>query len=205
MRSLLKEALLSAYWWIRMELRRGQSFATVALFSALLVLVVGISYRRIGLSEEELRLLFWIVYAFALFYAIPRPILDRRPEEWRWLHQLFSIEGRALGLWVYTVGLTLTVGLYLMGGSVLLWGYAPTVLTVIVGGASLGVPLALTALLAAKAEASYTVAGVLGLPLLLFPLLWVSVRSQPSLLTLSGIFLVETILLFILLPSVWRD
>jgi len=204
-RALLKEAVRSAYWWMRMELRRGQSLATVALFTALLVLVVGLSYRRIGFSEEGLRLLFWIVYAFALFYAIPRPILDRRPEEWRWLYQLFSPEGHMLGLWLYAVALTLTVGLYLVGGTALLWGYAPPMATVAVGGSSLGVPLALTALLAAKAEASYTVAGVLGLPLLLFPLLWVCARNEPSLWMLLGLFLVESILLFIVLPSVWRD
>lgn len=205
MRRLLRETFLHVGWWLRMEWRRGQSFATVVLFVLILLLVIGLLARRTGLPEEALRLFFWTSYTFTLFQAIPRPILDRRTEEWRWLHQLFSPESRAMGLWLYALLLSQVVGFFLIGGAWILWRYAPELAAGLIGGAALGLPLAFTALLAARAEASYAVAGVLGLPLLLFPLLWVCLRPSPPLLPLIVLSLAESLLFIALLPAVWRD
>lgn len=188
-----------------MEWRRAQSFATVLLFILIILITIGLLVRRMALSAEALRLLFWTAYVFTLFQTIPRPIMDRQPEEWRWLHQLFSPESRAIGLWVYALLLSQVVGVMLIAGTMSLWDYFPGLAIGLLGGLTLGLPLAFTALLAARAEASYAVAGLLGFPLLLFPLLWLCARPTPSLLPLLALFLAESLLFITLLPAVWRD
>ncbi|MCX8112222.1 MAG: hypothetical protein N3E49_03355 [Bacteroidia bacterium] len=201
----LIESWRSMQWWLRLEIRKGHSFITTLLFSTLILLVVGLFSRRMELSDGSLRLLFWLSFAFALFQTIPRPILDRRPEEWRWLHQFFSREGNVGGLWMYALLLSLLVGLYLGGGAYFLWGYKPSFGAIVLGGPTLSLPLTLAAYLTARAEASYAVTGVLGFPLLIFPLLWVCIRSQPALFPLGALLGVESLLFFFLLPSVWSD
>lgn len=168
-------------------------------------MVIGLLRRSVGFTEEGLRVLFWISYTFTLFQTIPRPILDRKKEEWRWLYQLFSLEANLIGVWLYAFLLSQGVGFYLAAGGYVLWGYAPFWGVSVLGGAVLGVPLAIAALIGARAEASYAVVGVLGFPLLLFPLLWVCLRSTPVLWQLGLLFTGESLLFFGLLPSVLED
>lgn len=205
LRQYLAEILACAGWWIRLEIRKGQGLFAVVLFTTVLLVSAGLVMHRVGLPVEGRQMLYWITYTFALFQAIPRPLLERRLEEWRWLYQLFSPVGLAGGLLLYTLGLTAFIGALLIGGAHAFWQYGPPLLSHLIGGAVLGLPLSLTAFLAARAEASYTIAAVLGFPLLLFPLLWLTLRSNAPLLPLALLLLLEGALFFLFLPSVWRD
>lgn len=188
-----------------MEWRRGQSIFTVILFTTLLILIVGLLSWRARLSEQPLRLFFWVSYLFTIFQALPRAILDRRPEEWRWLHQLFSPEGNAAGIWLYANMLSVAVGAYLMIGAQLMWGYKVSFLPNLLGGAVLSVPLAFAAFITARAEASYALTSVLAFPLVIFPLIWVSSRSDFALSPMVALLGVESLLFLFILPAVWRD
>ncbi|MCS7297426.1 MAG: hypothetical protein RMK19_08955 [Bacteroidia bacterium] len=204
-RRVFREGAWGMLWWFRLELRRGQGLLTAGLFMILLLLVVGLVIQRHGLPGQTIRLIFWLSEVFILFQAIPRLALERRPEEWRWLYQLFSAEGELLGLWLYMVGLSVGGSLGLWLGASMLWSYAPALMISVVGSLPLSLALLLSAILAARAEASYALSAVLAFPLLLFPLLWVSARERPPLQPLLFLFLAETLLFFLLFPFVRHD
>jgi hypothetical protein len=177
----------------------------VFFFLGLWLLLGGLAQRRAPFSEPVLQFLFWLMYFFGLFLAIPRLLLERRPDEWRWLYSLVSERGGLGGLWVYVFGLTLDMGASLWVGSAFFWGYRPSFLQVEVGGAVLAVPLLIASFLTARAEAAYALAAILAFPLCLFPLLWLTLRPQPPLLPLGGLFFLETLLYFLLGSYVWRE
>lgn len=204
-KGFLQEIRWCARWWWRLERRRKQGLAIVGFFLLLWLLLGGLAQRREPFSEPVLRFLFWLMYFFGLFLAIPRLLLERRPEEWRWLYSLVSERGGLGGLWGYVLSLTLGIGAGLWMGSAVFWGYQPPFLQVEVGGAVLAVPLLISSFLTARAEAAYALAAILAFPLCLFPLLWLTLRAQAPLLPLGGLFLLETLLYFLLGSYVWRE
>lgn len=198
------EALWTARWWWRLEKRQGHGIGTTLLFLALLILLVGLSQRKIPLSEAHTLLLFWISYLFSLFQAIPRPLLERRPEEWRWLHALVSPEGGLAGLWLFAVSIAVGVGLALAAGAAFFWKSAPPLDLTLTTGFTLSVPLLMSAFLTARVNGSYALAAILGFPLLLFPLLWVLFHTRPPLLPLVLVGVAQSILFFALGPYLWK-
>lgn len=198
------EALWTARWWWRLEKRQGHGIGTTLLFLALLILLVGLPRRKIALSEAHTLLLFWISYLFSLFQAIPRPLLDRRPEEWRWLYMLVSPMGGLTGLWLFAVSIAAGVGLLLAGGAAFFWGNAPPLGLTLITGFTLSVPLLMSAFLTARVNGSYALAAILGFPLLLFPLLWVLFHTRPPLLPLALVGVTQSILFFTLGPYLWK-
>ncbi|MCX7606189.1 MAG: hypothetical protein N2170_02830 [Bacteroidia bacterium] len=200
----LQEGVWFARWWWRLESRRGYSLATAFLFAFLLLIVGGLGYRRQLLDPIQLRFFFWLVYFFSLFQGIPRPLLDRRSEEWRWIYSLVSEKGGLFGLWLYGLSLSSLLAFLLMGGSLLFWGYAPSVRESLFTGFAWAVPLLLTAFITKRVEASYTLTAVLVFPLCLFPLLWVTLRPEAPVLPLLILWGAESLLYFSLGPFVWR-
>jgi hypothetical protein len=201
---LLQEGAWFAGWWWRLERRQGHTLATTGLFILLLLLVGGLAARKGLFEASTLRFLFWIGYLFSLLQALPRAMLDRRAEEWRWLYGLVSLPGALIGLWLFAFSLTELLGLLLWAGSWIFWGVSPSFTLVLSGGPSLGLPLFFTAFLTARAGSSYAVATVLAFPLTLFPLLWVLFRDPPLLLPLFLVAGVQSALFFFLGPYVWR-
>ncbi|MEN3040007.1 MAG: hypothetical protein ABDH66_00500 [Bacteroidia bacterium] len=171
----------------------------------LILLMVGLLNQHAGLSVEALRILFWISYLFSIFQAVPRSILDRRPEEWRWLHQIFSSEGNATGIWLYAISLAVGIGVYFTIGGRLLWGYRISLWSCLLGGVVMSVPIAFSAFIAVRAEASYALASVLAFPLVIFPLVWVGTQGDYAPFPMVVLFVAESLLFLILLPAVWRD
>lgn len=202
---ILREGLWFAGWWWRLEGRKGQSTATAGLFLGALLIVGGIFRQRENPTEAFLRFLFWVSYFYGLFLALPRAFLERRPEEWRWLYSLISERGALLGLWLYGISLSAILGIALWVGARFWWGPIPTLETTLLGGAALALPLLIAAFITARAEASYALAAVLAFPLSFFPLLWLVSRAQPPILPLLGIVSLESLLLFLLGPYVWRN
>ncbi len=202
---LLKEALWAAHWWWRLEKRQGHGLGTTLLFLVLLILIGGLAKRKITLPEAPTHLLFWISYLFSLFQAIPRPLLERRPEEWRWLYTLVSPEGGLAGLWLFAISIAASVGLLLTAGTAFFWESAPPLALTLTTGFALAVPLLLSALLTARVNGSYALAAILSFPLLLFPLLWVLFHAAPPLWPLVGVGVAQSILFFTLGPYMWKS
>ncbi|MCS6790584.1 MAG: hypothetical protein NZ580_06355 [Bacteroidia bacterium] len=189
------------FWW-RLEVRRATGLATLLLFLLLLLLSETIAFLRHPLSPSAGAVLFWLTYLFILFQAIPRTLLELRPEEWNWLFLIYPSFPLLIGMWLYATSLGLAVGLLLKGGAFLLRAYHPSLPLCLMGGQGLSVPLLISAFITARIEGSYALGAVLALPLLLFPLLLLTLNPHPSLLALLLLWAAESILFLVLGPYV---
>ncbi|MCS7162630.1 MAG: hypothetical protein NZ958_04810 [Bacteroidia bacterium] len=201
---MLRLGLYAAYWWWRLELRQAHGLAALGLFILLLGLAVGLAQQAVPWPLPVQRWSFWIAYVFALFQGVPRALLERRSEEWRWLFHLFPPLLALAGLWLYAVVLALVAGLLLAGLTFLFWRFAPSLQAIGLGGIVLVSPLLLSAYLTARAEASYVVGIILAFPLLFFPLLLLGGSPAPAPEVLLALGSVETLLFFLVAPYLWQ-
>ncbi|MCS7189071.1 MAG: hypothetical protein RMJ66_00070 [Bacteroidia bacterium] len=202
---LLRESIWFASWWWRVEIRRGQALSPIIIFLLSLFLLGGMVQIREKVPDIILRLIFWTNYFYSLFLTLPRALLERRPEEWRWIYYSVSESGGLGGLWLYALSWTLSLGLVMKWGVKILWDYYVPLHTTWLGGGIIAFPLLLITFISAKAEVSYAITAVLVFPVVFLALLSLVLSPIPSLFSLIGIWVGESLLLLLLGPYVWRN
>jgi heme exporter protein B len=199
----------------------------IQLSSSLLYLISSIFVTYLAVQNHELNdlwiALFWIVLLFALVQTSLKSFEKDRPEELLYLSQLANSQTFILSKLIF--GGMLALAQTVLSAGLFIMFFEPTLDcplhffgVIVSGGLALSFALTFTSAIAIKGKNSTTLAGILGLPVIL-PILLISLKAHDLITSESfqsveyikllsaniGLGVLSITLAYILIPYLWRD